>query len=66
MVLMAVADTNYRFVYVDSVSVRKILRFYHFWKIYAMDINSDKYAGITQWHTSFSNRLSHCTILYLQ
>jgi len=29
---------------------------------YSMDINSDKYAGITQWQT-FGKRMSQCTIL---
>ena len=47
VVLMAVEDTNYRFVYVDIGSYGKDCDSTTL-KIYVMDINSDKYAGITQ------------------
>ena len=45
---MAVADTNYRFVYADIGGYGKDCDSTIFETMYVMDINSDKYAGITQ------------------
>ena len=55
---MALADTNYRYVYVDIVVTDKtvILPFLN-------DLLYGFHAGITQWWTSFRNRRSKCTIL---
>ena len=48
---MGVAGTNCRFVHVDIGSYGKECDSTVFLQIYAIDINSDKYAGIIQWET---------------
>ena len=48
VVLMGVAGTNCRFVHVDIGSYGKECDSTVFLQIYAIDINSDKYAGIIQ------------------